>query len=61
MTNFDRDILNAARNNAKCGKEHRVTIAGDHLGRNRLRREAHHFADMLFNGGVDVGESSNRA
>ena len=32
MTDFDCDILNAACNYPKRGKEHRVTIARDYLG-----------------------------
>ena len=43
------------------GEEHRVPVARDHLGRDRLGRQPHRRGDMLLDRRVDVGEGADRA
>ena len=59
MADLDGDILDAAGDHAERGKEHRVTVTRDHLGRDRLGLEAQFLADMLFHGGVDICEGAD--
>jgi hypothetical protein len=46
---------------AERGKEHRVTVARDHLCRDRLDRKPHRFGDMRFDARVDLREGADRA
>ena len=42
------DVLDRRGDDAERGEEHRVPVARDHLGRDRLGRQAHLRADMLL-------------
>src|SRR5690606_41780998 len=53
--------LDRAGDHAERGKEHRVTVAGNDLGRDRLDGETEPLGDVRFDLGSDVGESADRA
>ena len=40
---------------------HRVAVARDHLGRDRLEREPHRLGDMRLDARIDLGEGADRA
>ena len=61
MADFGRQSFDGAGNDTESREEHRMTVARNHLGRYRLRRQAHPGGDMLFDGRVDMGEGANRA
>ena len=46
---------------AERGEIHRVAVARDHLGRDRLGRQPHRFGDMLLDARIDIGEGADRA
>ena len=61
VADFGGDVFDAGRNDAEGRKEHRVTVARDHLGADRFGAQAQLFADMVFDGGVDIGKGADRA
>ena len=61
MADLDGQPLDRGGDDAERGEEHGVPVARDHLGGDRLRREAHGAGDVLLDPGVDVGEGPDRA
>ena len=61
MADLDGDVLDRGGDDAEGGKEHRVAVARDHLRADRLGAQAKHLADVLFDGGINIGEGADRA
>jgi hypothetical protein len=61
MADFGRDPLDRGGDHAERGKEHRVAIARDDLGRHRFGHQAEPVADMRLDRRVDIGERADRA
>jgi hypothetical protein len=53
--------LDRRRDHAKGGKIHRVAVARDHLGRDRLRRQTHRPGDVFFHARVDLRKGADSA
>ena len=60
-TGFHRQPLDRGGDHAQDREEHRVAVARDDLGGDRLRLEAQLAGDMLLHLGRDVGEGADRA
>jgi hypothetical protein len=61
MADFGGDALDGGGDDAERGEEHRMAVARDHLGRDRLGRQAHGLRNMLFDARIDVGEGADSA
>ena len=61
MADLGREALDAAGDDRERGEERGVAVARDHLGRDRLRREAEPRGDLGLDRRVDVGEGADRA
>ena len=61
VPDFGRQAFYRRRHDSERREKHRVTVPGDDLGGDRLDRETEPAGDMRFDGGVDVGESPDRA
>jgi hypothetical protein len=57
----DGEALHRRGDDAERREEHRVAVARDHLGRDRLRHEAHRFRDMFFDARIDLREGADGA
>ena len=61
MADFGGETLDRGGDDAECREEHRMTVARDDLGRNRLRLQPERGCDMLLDARVDVGEGADGA
>src|SRR3546814_20388099 len=61
VADLDREPLDRRGDDAQSREEHRVAIARDDLGRDRLDSEAEIRYDMRLDQRVDVGDGYNRA
>ena len=61
MADFGRQPLDRRGDHGQGGEEHRVAVARDDLGRNRLGNKAELGGDMSLDLGRDVGEGADRA
>ena len=61
VADLSHDVFHGGCDDAQCGKEHRVAVAWYDLGADRLWRQAKLFADVFFDGWVNVGECANSA
>ncbi len=61
VADFRGQVFHGRGDHAQRREEHGVAVAGDHLGRNRLWRQAHLFGHVFLDEGVDVGEGADGA
>ena len=61
VTDFGREPLHPAGDNAQDREKHRMAVAGNHLGRDRLRRQAHSLGDIGLDARVDGRERTDGA
>ena len=61
MANFDGEPLDRRRHHAERRKKRGVTVARDHLRRDRLRGQAHLARDVFLDARIDIGERADRA
>ena len=61
MPDFGGETLDRGGDHAERGKIHRVAVARDHLGRDRLRHQPHRLGDMRFHARIDLREGADRA
>ena len=61
VTHLDCQPLDRAGDDAQCGKEHRVAVARDHLGRYRFDRQTQLFGNVFFDCRIDIGERAHRS
>ena len=61
VADLGRQPLDRRGDHAERGEEHRVPVARDDLGRDRLDRQSELGGDMLLDARVDVGEGADRA
>ena len=61
MADFRGEALDAGGDDGERREKRRVTVARDHLRRNRLHREAEFFRDMFLDARVDIGEGADGA
>ncbi len=61
MADFDREPLDRGGDHAERRKIHRVAVARDYLGRDRLGHQPHCFRNMFFDARVDLGKSADGA
>ncbi|MND53340.1 hypothetical protein D3C80_443750 [compost metagenome] len=61
MADFDRNVFDRRGNDAEDGEIHRVAIARNDLGGDRLRLQAQGCCDMFLDARVDVGEGADGA
>jgi hypothetical protein len=61
MADLGGESFHRRRDHAEGGKIHRVAVARDHLGRDRLRHESHRLGDVLFHARVDLREGADGA
>ena len=61
MADFGREPLDRGGDHAQRREIHRVPVARDHLGRDRLDREPHGLGDMRLYPRVDLREGADRA
>ena len=61
VADFDRQALDARRDDAERGEEHGVAVARDDLRRDRFGLQAEALGDVFFDARVDIGEGANGA
>jgi hypothetical protein len=61
MADLGGQPLDRRGDHAQGGEIGGVAVARDHLGRDRLDRQAHLLGDMLFHARIDIGEGADRA
>ncbi len=61
VTHLDRQSFDRRGDHAQGREEHCVAIARDHLGRDRLDRQAELARDILLHPRIDIGEGADRA
>ena len=61
MADFDRQPLDGRGDHAERCKIHRVAVARDHLGRDRLGHQPHRLGDMFLHARIDLRKGADRA
>ena len=61
VTHLDGEPLQGRGDDGEHREEHRVPVARDHLGRNRLRGQPELGRDVRLHARIDVGEGTDRA
>src|SRR6185369_16039408 len=61
VADLDGEAFDRAGDDAERGEEHRVAIARDNLGADRLGAQPQLFGDIFLHRRIDVGEGADRA